>query len=84
VTFTHAEGGLTLAGKAKKPAGFAIAGADRKFSWANAKLEKNAVVLSSKDVKEPRFVRYAWADNPEANLMNSAKLPAGPFEAEAK
>jgi sialate O-acetylesterase len=84
VTFTHADGGLSLAGKGKKPAGFAIAGADRKFVWANAKLDKNAVVLSSKDVKEPRFVRYAWADNPEANLVNSAKLPAGPFEAEVK
>jgi sialate O-acetylesterase len=79
----HADG-LALAGNAKKPVGFAIAGADKKFVWADAKLDGKSVVLSNKAVAEPRFVRYAWADNPEVNLVNSAKLPAIPFETEAK
>jgi sialate O-acetylesterase len=83
VTFGHADG-LALAGNAKKPVGFAIAGADKKFVWADAKLDGKSVVLSNKAVAEPRFVRYAWADNPEVNLVNSAKLPAIPFETEAK
>jgi sialate O-acetylesterase len=83
VRFGHAGGGLRLAGKTKKVSGFAIAGADRKFVWAEARLDGSGVVLTSKDVKEPRFVRYAWADNPEANLVNAESLPAPPFEAEA-
>jgi sialate O-acetylesterase len=76
VFFSHAEGGLRLAGNAKKPVGFAIAGSDKKFVWADARLDNKSVVLSSKDVKEPLFVRYAWANNPEVNLVNAANLPA--------
>ncbi len=83
VAFGHADG-LALTGKLGKPAGFAIAGSDKKFVWADAKLEGKSVVLSSKTVKEPRWVRYAWADNPEVNLVNSSKLPPSPFEAEAR
>jgi sialate O-acetylesterase len=83
VGFDHAGGGLRLAGNTKKVTGFAIAGADRKYVWADARLDGSSVVLTSRDVKEPRFVRYAWADNPEANLVNAENLPAVPFEAEA-
>jgi sialate O-acetylesterase len=82
VTFEHATGGLKLAPGAKKPVGFALAGADKKFVWADAKLEGTSVVLTAKGVREPRWVRYAWADNPEVNLVNAAALPAAPFEAE--
>jgi sialate O-acetylesterase len=64
---------------------FAIAGKDRKFVWAKAYIENNKVVVSSDEISEPYFVRYAWADNPEgANLTNETSLPAGPFEIEAK
>lgn len=83
VTFGHAEGGLVLAPQAKQPLGFAIAGADKRFVWADAKLAGNKVLLSNQAVKEPRWVRYAWADNPEVNLINRAGLPAVPFQAEA-
>jgi sialate O-acetylesterase len=59
---------------------FAIAGADRKFVWADAKIDGDTVVVSSPQVSEPAAVRYAWADNPEGcNLYNAEGLPAAPF-----
>ena len=67
-----ARGGLPLRG-------FAIAGADRKFHWADARIDRNCVVVSSAAVAEPVAVRYAWADNPECNLYNKEGLPASPF-----
>jgi sialate O-acetylesterase len=61
---------------------FAIAGSDRKFVWAEAKIENNHVMVWNSEIKEPVYVRYAWADNPEgANLYNIEGLPASPFEA---
>ncbi|MCL2710812.1 MAG: sialate O-acetylesterase [Planctomycetaceae bacterium] len=59
--------------------GFAIAGADRKFHWADARIVANRVEVSSPNVPHPVAVRYAWADNPVCNLYNSADLPAAPF-----
>lgn len=59
---------------------FAIAGSDARFVWAHAKIEGNRVIVWSDEIKEPRYVRYAWADNPEgANLYNREGLPASPF-----
>ncbi len=59
---------------------FAIAGKDRKFVWAGARIDGNRVVVWNKHVKNPVAVRYAWADNPEgANLYNREGLPAAPF-----
>ncbi|HEX3600180.1 MAG TPA: sialate O-acetylesterase, partial [Lacipirellulaceae bacterium] len=60
--------------------GFAIAGEDKKFHWANAKIvPPNRIEVSSKDVKEPVAVRYAWADNPVCNVYSSSLLPLTPF-----
>ncbi|MEY4590544.1 MAG: hypothetical protein RL497_2620 [Pseudomonadota bacterium] len=61
---------------------FALAGADKKFIWAKAKINKNTVVIEKDErIKTPKFVRYAWADNPsQANLCGSNNLPASPFE----
>lgn len=59
--------------------GFALCGADGQWFWANAQIEGNDVVVRSDKVPEPRFVRFAWADNPTANLYNGAGLPAAPF-----
>jgi hypothetical protein len=75
--FTHTHGGL----KSKEPElkGFAIAGADRKWVWAAAKIQGDTVIVSSPEVKAPVAVRYAWADNPVAPLTNGAGLPASPF-----
>ena len=78
VKFTHTAGGLkTSDGSA--PKGFAIAGADHKFVWADAQISGDSIVLSSKDVAKPVAVRYAWADNPVTNLYNKIDLPASPF-----
>jgi sialate O-acetylesterase len=62
--------------------GFAVAGEDGRFIWAAAKIDGEEVVVSSPDVPLPLSVRYAWADNPEANLFNMAGLPASPFQAQ--
>lgn len=59
--------------------GFSIAGEDRKFVWANARIDGDTVVVSSDQVTAPVAVRYAWADNPECNLSNSTGIPASPF-----
>jgi sialate O-acetylesterase len=59
--------------------GFAIAGEDRRFVWADARIEGDTVVVSSSKVLKPMAVRYGWADNPLANLYNRAGLPASPF-----
>jgi sialate O-acetylesterase len=77
VSFKHAGGLKTRDGAA--PAGFYVAGADRKFVPAEARVEKDEVVVWSKEVPAPVAVRYAWADNPPANLYNSDGLPASPF-----
>jgi sialate O-acetylesterase len=68
---------IVLGGEPLK--GFAIAGADRKFVWADAKIDGDKIVVSSEKVADPVSVRYAWADNPVCNLYNKAGLPASPF-----
>lgn len=60
--------------------GFAIAGEDRRWVWAEAKLiDKEHVAVRSFRVPKPVAVRYAWADNPVCNLSNSVGLPVTPF-----
>jgi sialate O-acetylesterase len=72
-------GGGLVAKDGEKLKGFAIAGADRQFVWAEAKIEGQTVVVSSPEVKDPVAVRYAWANNPACNLCNKEGLPASPF-----
>ena len=76
--FTHTGGGLAAAGGGTLR-GFAIAGADRKFVWAQAVIQGDTVVVRSAQVPQPVAVRYAWADNPDCNLANGAGIPASPF-----
>ncbi|MFZ5987177.1 MAG: sialate O-acetylesterase [Bacillota bacterium] len=59
--------------------GFAIAGPDKNFVWADAMIENNTVVLSAATVTEPVAVRYSWSDNPIGNLYNKEGIPASPF-----
>jgi sialate O-acetylesterase len=59
--------------------GFAVAGADQKYVWANATIDGDSVVVGSDAVPSPLTVRYAWADNPLCNLYNKDGLPAAPF-----
>ena len=77
LTFKHTGKGLVA--KAGKLTGFAVAGADRRFVWAEARIEDDAVVVRSDEVAKPVAVRYAWADNPDASLYNKEGLPASPF-----
>jgi len=77
VWFDHTTGGLVAKGGAVK--GFEIAGADRKFAAADARIEGGSVVVSNMAVAAPVYVRYAYADNPDCNLFNGEGLPASPF-----
>ena len=77
VGFTHAEGLSTADGKVVK--GFYIAGPDRVFHKAEAVIEGNGVFVFCHEVDNPVSVRYAWANNPECNLVNGVGLPASPF-----
>jgi sialate O-acetylesterase len=77
IRFKHAGGLKTSDGQS--PKAFAIAGADRKFYWADARIDGETIVVSSPKVTKPVTVRYAWADNPEVNLYNAVNLPASPF-----
>jgi len=82
IKFEYADTGLaSLSGQPL--IGFAIAGEDRKFTWAQAKIEGDTVVVWSPQVAKPVAVRYAWADNPACNLINKYGLPASPFRTDA-
>jgi sialate O-acetylesterase len=65
---------------------FAVADYDKKFVWAQASVSgKDQITVWSDAVKTPRYVRYAWQDNPEGvNFYNSAGLPASPFRTDAE
>lgn len=77
ISFTHIGKGLIIKGDTLS--GFAIAGADKKFYWANAKVKGDKVIVSSNMVPNLVAVRYAWASNPDALLYNLDGLPASPF-----
>ena len=87
LTFSEVDGSLKIADEldesesdvVKRLRGFAIAGADRKFYWADAEIKKDVVVVSSPNVPQPVAVRYAWADNPDCNLTDESGVPASPF-----
>ena len=63
-----------------KLTGFAIAGADNKWSWGDATIQKDTVIVSAAAVAAPTQVRYGWGQAPPANLYNAAGLPAAPFQ----
>ncbi len=81
--FDHVGGGLVAKGGAPLQ-GFAIAGADNKFVWADAVIDGKNVVVSSPQIDKPVAVRYGWADNPVCNLYNQDGLPASPFRTDSK
>ena len=93
VTFDHVGSGLMVGDKNGRNAvveqataplrRFAIAGADRRWHWATARIDGDAVVVSAPEVQEPVAVRYAFAGNPAGcNLYNRDGLPASPFRSD--
>ena len=83
VEFEHAHGGLKSR-DGQPLTWFTIAGADGKFVSAEAKITgKETVEVTSAEVKEPRAVRFAWAETAQPNLCNAAGLPAEPFRTDA-
>ena len=77
VNFTEAKG--LHAKNASEIKGFALAGPDHVFHWADAVIKGSSLVLNSPEVNDPVAVRYDWSNNPVGNLYNEADLPAFPF-----
>jgi len=79
IRFDNIGGGL-ITNDGEAPSEFAIAGTDKKFVWAKARIENDHVIVWNDALVEPKYVRYAWADNPvNPNLYNKEGLPASPF-----
>jgi sialate O-acetylesterase len=68
--------------KDEKLTGFAVAGEDQKFYWAEAKIVGDKIVVNCAEIPKPVAVSYAWASNPECNLYNKEGLPASPFRSD--
>ncbi|HEV3027272.1 MAG TPA: sialate O-acetylesterase, partial [Planctomycetota bacterium] len=81
IAFKHVGGGLEA--KGDKLTGFAVAGEDKTFVWAEAKIDGSSVVVWSDKVAKPAAVRYAWADYPDCNLYSKEGLPASPFRTDS-
>lgn len=77
LSFDHVGAGLEARGGRLQ--GFQIAGSDRQWAWADARIESDRVIVSSPKVPTPLAVRYGWADFPMVNLFNKDGLPATPF-----
>jgi sialate O-acetylesterase len=80
IRFDHTDGGLQMKGPATRS--FAVAGNDRKFTWGQAVIDGDSIVVSSSAIQQPVAIRYAWDANPEACLYNGAGLPAAPFRSD--
>jgi sialate O-acetylesterase len=81
VRFDHVGQGLEVRGD--RLTGFALAGPDKKFVFADAVIRGNDVVVSSTQVPAPAYVRFGWANYPVVNLFNRDGLPASPFRSDA-
>lgn len=82
ISFDHVGGGLVTRGN-RAPDHFEIAGDDETYVPAEAKIEGQTVVISSKDVSKPSAMRFAWHDLAQPNLMNKEGLPVSVFRAKA-
>lgn len=79
LSFDHVDGGWRPF-DVRQPVGFAIAGEDKKFVWADAKiLQDGRIEVSSSKVPDPASVRYGWAQNPVVNMFDDRGLPLTPF-----
>lgn len=84
IQLDHKGSGLMAKDKYGYLRGFAIAGSDGKFYWAKAEIKEEAVEVWSHEVANPKYVRYAWGNNPDdANLYNREGLPTNPFRTDS-
>ena len=81
VKFSHVSAGLIAHDKPVQS--LELAGANKVFRPATGKIDRDTLIVSAPDVKEPVAVRYAWKNSPEANLYNGAGLPAVPFRSDS-
>lgn len=81
VWFDHAQG---LTSRGMPVVGFEVAGTDRKFIPANARIEGATVAVSGGGVPQPRYVRYNWSSVVPGNLYNAAGLPMSTFTSEER
>lgn len=79
IFFRHAQGGLATADN-RPPQSFALVTRDGQTDWAPAHIEGDVIILSLAATPNPVKIKYAWADNPDANLINHAGFPAAPFK----
>jgi sialate O-acetylesterase len=82
IRFANAESGLRVIGQGEI-GGFAIAGEDRLFRWAEVRIEGSCVVVSHPDVYAPVAVRYAWEANPSLRLFSGDGFPVAPFRTDS-
>ena len=75
--FSYADGGLSATQDA--PTHFTVAGEDRVFHPAKARIDGETIVVRSEAVPHPRAVRHAWGAADEPNLKNAVGLPAPSF-----
>ena len=80
--FDHVHDGLVTRGDVLEE--FSVAGEDLKWSWARARIDGDTVIVSAPQVRQPKYVRYAWQSNPGATLHNKAGLPAVPFRTDGQ
>lgn len=78
ISFSHTGSGLATS-DGQAPTHFTIAGADREFHPAEAKIVGSRVIVSCDEVSDPVAVRFAWSNTAEPNLKNKEGLPASPF-----
>jgi sialate O-acetylesterase len=81
LSFDFVGGGLVCQGDTLR--GFAVAGEEGCFVWADARIDGDEVLVSAPAITAPEAVRYGWGDNPEVNLYNKAGLPAAPFRTDS-
>ena len=75
--FDYADNGMEC--KGEKLIGFEIAGDDKKYYKADAKIAGNDIVVSASEVDKPKYARYCWTNYSEVTLFGKNGIPAAPF-----
>lgn len=77
ISFEHIDGGFIV--KGEKADGFEIAGEDKKFVKADIKINNEKIFISSMDISNPKYARYAWTNFSGITLFNKINIPLAPF-----